>query len=166
MLVDFEEPVEAAPDVLQSIPEKLFKPLLWIFIGPHGSGTRLHYDVLDTHAWLAVIQGRKRIALHPPGDLEPAYERHRAEAIDVIRHRRDRGRWRYVELVPGDLLLIPSGWWHEVVNDGMTLGLTRNFATPDVQERVAMAARVQGLSSLKNWLEPLAATEYQGRSRP
>lgn len=153
MLGDFGEPTDAAPDVLQRIPLRLFKPLLWIFIGPSGSGTTLHYDVLDTHAWLAVIRGRKRIALHPPAMLDADYDRHRADALTVLAERRGQGRWRYLELNPGDLLLIPCGWWHEVVNEGLTLGLTRNFATPDIHERVAQAARAQGLASLRPWLE-------------
>jgi ATP-binding cassette subfamily B protein len=153
MLDDFSEPVQAQPDMLQRIPQHLFKPLLWIFIGPEGSGTDLHYDVLDTHAWLAVIRGRKRIALHPPVLLAADYDRHRAQALTVLRERRDQECWRYVELEPGDLLLIPAGWWHEVVNEGLTLGLTRNFATPDIHERVAQAAHAQGLVSLLRWDE-------------
>lgn len=153
MLGDFSEPALAVPDVLQRIPLRLFKPLLWIFIGPDGSGTTLHYDVLDTHAWLAVVRGRKRIALHPPAMLEADYDRHRADALAVLRERHGLGRWRYLELDPGDLLLIPCRWWHEVVNEGLTLGLTRNFATPDVHEQVAQAARAQGLESLRPWLE-------------
>lgn len=154
MLGDFSEPAQALPDLLQCIPLRLFKPLLWIFIGPEGSGTTLHYDVLDTHAWLAVIRGRKRLALHPPAMLEADYDRHHADALNVLHERRGQGRWHYVELDPGDLLLIPCGWWHEVVNEGLTLGLTRNFATPDIHERVAQAARAQGLASLRPWLEP------------
>jgi ATP-binding cassette subfamily B protein len=155
MLADFSEPSEARPDMLQRIPQHLFKPLLWIFIGPEGSGTNLHYDVLDTHAWLAVIRGRKRIALHPPALLAADYNKHRADALVVLRERRDQGHWRYFEQEPGDLLLIPAGWWHEVVNEGLTLGLTRNFATPDICNRVAQAAHAQGLASLQPWIEEM-----------
>lgn len=152
MLADFSEPAQAGPDMLQTIPSRLFKPLLWIFIGAQGSGTQLHHDVLDTHAWLAVIGGRKRIALHPPA-LFQDYAARRGEALAILEARRDHGNWRYVELEPGDLLLIPSSWWHEVVNEGLTVGLTRNFATPDIHERVARAARQQGLTPLRAWLE-------------
>ena len=153
MLSDFSEPPEARPDILQRVPQHLFKQLVWIFIGPEGSGTSLHYDVLDTHAWLVVIHGRKRIALHPPRLLTGDYDRHRADAIAVLRERRNRGLWRYVDLDPGGLLLIPAGWWHEVANEGLTLGLTRNFATPDIHKQVAQAAHIQGLASLQPWLE-------------
>jgi ribosomal protein L16 Arg81 hydroxylase len=85
--------------------------------------------------------------------LAADYDRHRAQALTVLRERRDQECWRYVELEPGDLLLIPAGWWHEVVNEGLTLGLTRNFATPDIHERVAQAAHAQGLVSLLRWDE-------------
>jgi hypothetical protein len=152
MLLDFSEPVQAWPDLLQSIPFQFFKPLLWIFIGSQGSGTRLHQDVLNTHAWLSVIHGRKLIVLHPPENFEN-YDTRRGEALAIFHAAQDYGRWRYIELDPGDLLLIPSGWWHEVINEGLTLGLTRNFATPDIHERVALTARQQGLTSLLAWLD-------------
>lgn len=153
LLGDFSEPAAAVPDMLQRIPERLFKPLLWLFIGPEGSGTGLHHDVLDTHAWLAVIHGRKRLAMHPPASLDADFERHGADAAMVLQQRHGQGRWRYLELRCGDLLLIPSGWWHQVVNEGLTLGLTRNFATPDIRSRVASAAHALRLNSILPWLD-------------
>ena len=152
MLNDFTEPITRSQDALQRIPEKLFKPLLWLMIGGDNSGTALHYDVLNTHAWLTVIEGKKRLALYPPVLFDSQYAEKRKRAQQVLAKRRNFDEWRYVEIEKGDLLLIPAGWWHEVVNEGPTIGLTRNFASPDVVAAVAASAREQGHSSLLPWL--------------
>jgi hypothetical protein len=57
-----------------------------------------------------------------------------------LHKRQNFGPWRYFEVSSTDLLCIPSDWWHEVVNDGPTIGLTRNFASPDISEHVVRAA--------------------------
>ncbi|MBS9434099.1 cupin-like domain-containing protein [Photorhabdus hainanensis] len=153
MLKDFNEAIPAVGDLLQSIPEKLFKPLLWIFIGADCSGTALHYDVLETHAWLAVIEGRKRLALHAPACWDHEYEQQRAQALQVLETRCDQGEWRYLEVNKGDLLYIPATWWHEVVNEGPTISLTRNFVSPEIACKVANCARALEFHQLLPWLE-------------
>ncbi len=44
-----------------------------LMIGPKNSHTRLHYDFLDTHAYLAQIIGRKRCVLFSPEDSAALY---------------------------------------------------------------------------------------------
>lgn len=39
--------------------------------------------MLDTHAWLAVIGGRKRVALHPPAVVDD-YDALRVDALAVL----------------------------------------------------------------------------------
>ena len=44
-----------------------------------------------------------------------------------------RAHPRFVEATtgPGDLVFIPRGWWHSVVNlDSYTVALTHNFCSP------------------------------------
>ena len=153
MLGDFIEPISGSQDALQRIPTELFKPLLWLMIGGDNSGTALHYDVLGTHAWLAVIEGRKRLALHPPALCDGQYESQRERARWVLDMRRDCEAWRYVEIERGDVLFIPAGWWHEVINGGPTIALTRNFASPDIVETVAARVREHGHAALLPWLK-------------
>lgn len=154
MLRDFDEPAAAHGDLLQRLPVRAFNPLLWLFLGGAGTGTAFHRDVLDTHAWLAVLAGRKRFVLHPPADFasDADFDEHARTAAAVLDERQSRGAWRYLELHPGDVILIPSRWWHAVVNEGPTLGLTRNFATPDILPRVVAAMRAQSLTRLLPWL--------------
>lgn len=153
LLDDFTEPAEATPDALARIPVRVLSPLLWLFLGGDGTGTALHHDSLATHAWLAVLAGRKRIALHPPAAWDPAaFAAGRRAAHDVLREERGQGAWRFLAVERGDLALIPSQWWHAVVNDGPTLALTRNVATPEIVARVAAAARADGLTRLVPYL--------------
>lgn len=153
LLDDFTEPVEATPDALARVPVHVLSPLLWLFLGGDGTGTALHHDSLATHAWLAVLVGRKRIALHPPAawDATGLAAGHQ-EAVDVLRGERARGAWRFLSVERGDIALIPSQWWHAVVNDGPTLALTRNVATPEIVARVAASARADGLTRLLPYL--------------
>lgn len=152
MLYDFSEPDFAHDDVLKRIPHHIFNPLLWLFLGGNGTGTMLHYDVLSTHAWLAVIAGRKRIALHPPANFDTCFEDKLHESSKVLNNRCEYRNWLYLEVDAGDIIFIPSRWWHVVVNEGATIGLTRNIATPDIIDKVEEAAKILKLTKLLPWL--------------
>lgn len=152
MLHDFSEPNFAHDDALKRIPHRVFNPLLWLFLGGDGTGTMLHYDVLFTHAWLAVIAGRKRIALHPPANFDDCFEEKLHESSTVLNDRHPHRDWLYLEVDAGDIIFIPSRWWHVVVNKGATIGLTRNIATPDIIDGVKEAARTLKLTKLLPWL--------------
>lgn len=151
MMFDFVEPDLASKDIFQNIPKNIFNPMLWLFIGGRRTNTPMHQDALLTHAWLAVIIGKKKIVLHSPAahlqmpKEQPIAKRSLAEG-------RPYGNWLYYEINRGDILYIPSGWWHEVVNDAPTLCLTRNFTTPSIAPLVARAAYELKLTKLLTWL--------------
>ena len=98
-------------------------------IGPKNAQIGLHYDFLETHAYLAQIVGRKRCVLFSPDDSaalydgavnpdEPEFERfplfRNATAYECI-------------LEPGELLFIPYRWWHHVVALDNSITVNYNF---------------------------------------
>jgi len=79
-----------------------------IYVGPAGSGSKLHQDFWQTHTTLTQIQGRKKMILFAPGDDE------RACAHECV-------------LAPGETLFIPPDWWHEVLALDHSITLSHSF---------------------------------------
>jgi Uncharacterized conserved protein len=122
----------------------------WIIIGPKRSGSNFHIDPNATHAWNAPIKGRKRWIFYPPG-VNPPGVYPSPSGDDVImpislgewflthwndhvkqRSNPDKSK-RPLECTvnPGDILFVPHGWWHCVLNldDGMNIALTKNYVS-------------------------------------
>ncbi|KPA90318.1 cupin-like domain-containing protein [Pseudomonas sp. RHF3.3-3] len=132
------------------LPENLRPQWRWMFIGPAGSGTHLHVDVLDTSAWNVVITGRKRWRFYSPDQQALMYQGHvntfepdltahplfaQAQAIECVQQ-------------PGDLVFTPSGWWHQVLNERGGISITENFIDRANLERVKQAAQRANLAYL------------------
>ncbi len=98
-----------------------------LMIGPKNSHTRLHYDFLDTHAYLAQIIGRKRCVLFSPEDSAALYAGNvNPDAPDFEKFPLFRQATPYeCVLEPGELLFIPYRWWHHVV--GLEKSITVNY---------------------------------------
>ena len=83
----------------------------WAFIGTEGSRSEAHIDPLGTHAWMWVIDGQKRWRL-ASADLD------RPQGFVGLQAR-------------DDLLFVPAGWVHEVVNEAFTVAVSHNFIASD-----------------------------------
>ena len=98
----------------------------FVYVGPAGSRTRLHADVLFSYSWSANVVGRKRWRLVP----------------SELRHSCSDGATRPLasdlsalpEVAPieivqnaGELLFVPSGWYHEVENLEDTISINHNW---------------------------------------
>ncbi|HET6828918.1 MAG TPA: cupin-like domain-containing protein [Ramlibacter sp.] len=108
-----------------------------VWIGPKGSHTGLHRDLLDNVAVL--LRGRKRFRLAPPGSIEALqatstkYDRVSVMAtagLDELRERAPGLMVHDVDLEPGDALYTPAGWWHEVSNPEASIFLSGFFGKP------------------------------------
>ena len=111
--------------------------MLWI--GGEGTFTPLHFDL--TNNLLAQVTGSKQIVLIPPSQTHRlAHHNHvfsdvrdvtDAERLAQYPQARDVLRYELV-LVPGDLLFIPIGWWHQVRSQSFSTMLTyTNFLWPN-----------------------------------
>ena len=128
----------------------------WLIIGPERSGSTFHKDPNGTSAWNAVIQGAKYWIMFPPSaqvqaGSHPLYSDARIEwALQLAGpianssevtsplsiaewlltfHEEARQLPECVEGIcyAGEILHVPSGWWHLVVNLEDGIALTQNF---------------------------------------
>lgn len=124
----------------------------WIAVGAAGSGTRMHVDPAETSAWNLVVAGRKRWLLLPPSSQPPGMDWQEDGAMiapgaalwfrAVGKDPKLQGALRSAgaleaEQGPGDLLFVPNGWWHTVVNLEPTVAYTENCVTAANLEAVA-----------------------------
>ena len=101
----------------------------WIFIGPKRTGTQPHEDVVNSSAWLALIQGKKKWAILPPDNGQYLYE----GKADVLASNYEKypllakANPIYYTQQPGEIVFVPSGWWHQVHNEDVSISLSGNF---------------------------------------
>lgn len=92
-----------------------------LFIGAKGGGFRvLHYDHLHLHAFSVQIHGSKRFYVYPPEQTPFLYATKNFSAVeDVVAPDLTRfplfaqARPIIEDLHPGEVLFLPSGWWHD-----------------------------------------------------
>lgn len=103
--------------------------MMWI--GPAGTFTPLHHDL--TNNLLLQVVGRKVVLLVSPAEThrlyndEGVYSRVRdlAEPGVVGRFPKLEGlRVHQVQLMPGEALFIPLGWWHQVRSLDFSVSIT------------------------------------------
>ncbi|KAK4239820.1 hypothetical protein C8A03DRAFT_13833 [Achaetomium macrosporum] len=111
----------------------------WLIIGPERSGSTFHKDPNATSAWNAVIQGAKYWIMFPPSALVPGVfvSRDSSEVTSPLSiaewllefHAEARKLPECKEGIcsAGEILHVPSGWWHLVVNLEDGIALTQNF---------------------------------------
>lgn len=120
----------------------------WLLIGNKCSGSKWHVDPNKTSAWNAVVRGRKRWLLLPPGCPPPGVKPSRdgadvtqpvsllewfAHFYSELRSTAARNpTWDLKEVTcgPGQAVFVPCGWWHCVLNlDDDTIAITQNYAS-------------------------------------
>jgi histone arginine demethylase JMJD6 len=163
-----KEDIQPLPDFLLPnwLPDKyLVKPVgkilnrgaeIEIYIGGTGGAFPvLHYDGAGTHAFLMQIYGRKRYIVYPPEQEEylyPSPEKPNLSLIDIDKPDLEqfplfaKAVPMAFELEPGELLFVPSHWWH-----------TAKILTPSI----TLSANVLNAS---NWHELIKYVAIRKRS--
>lgn len=114
----------------------------WLIIGPERSGSSFHKDPNATSAWNAVVRGSKYWIMFPSSDKLPPppgvyVSEDQSEVTSPLSiaewlltfHAEARRTPGCIEGVcgEGEILHVPSGWWHLVVNLEPAIAVTQNF---------------------------------------
>ncbi|EEC68399.1 hypothetical protein OsI_36560 [Oryza sativa Indica Group] len=112
----------------------------WVIIGPAGSGSSFHVDPNSTSAWNAVIKGAKKWVMFPPEVVPPGVHPS-ADGAEVtspvsimewfMNFYGACKTWekRPVECIcrAGEVVFVPNGWWHLVINLEESIAITQNY---------------------------------------
>ncbi|KIW91925.1 uncharacterized protein Z519_07895 [Cladophialophora bantiana CBS 173.52] len=111
----------------------------WLIIGPERSGSTFHKDPNATSAWNAIIRGSKYWIMFPSSILPPGVymSEDQSEVTSPLSiaewllsyHAEARRTTGCIEGIcrEGEVLHVPSGWWHLVVNLEPAIAITQNF---------------------------------------
>ncbi|CAK9218145.1 unnamed protein product [Sphagnum troendelagicum] len=153
MLQDYSVPSIFSEDLLALLDKQIRPPFRWLVAGPARSGASWHVDPALTSAWNALLSGRKRWALYPPGRVPPAVIVHVDEDdgsvnfdgptslqwwLDVYPTLRQEEKPLECTQLPGETIFVPSGWWHCVLNIDPSIAVTQNFVNTTNLELVCL----------------------------
>ncbi|GAB9473909.1 F-box protein [Globisporangium polare] len=114
----------------------------WLIIGPKKSGSTFHIDPNSTNAWNGVIRGAKKWIMFPPEIVPPGV--HPSEDGSAVSTPVSLMEW-FVTFYPqikklpphmkplegvcreGEIVFVPHGWWHLVLNLDESIAVTQNF---------------------------------------
>jgi hypothetical protein len=105
----------------------------WLIMGPARSGSSFHVDPNCNFAWNATVQGRKKWILYPP-HIKPPLDDDEVSLLQwFVRHYHEdhESKCKRLECVTqaGELMYVPRGWWHCVLNLEFSIALTHNVVT-------------------------------------
>jgi len=146
LLTDYTVPPYFREDLLAVLGEEKRPLYRWWVIGPQRSGSCFHVDPYKTSAWNALLCGRKRWILYPPNVVPPGVEEDtdsdgekEYDAPEPMKYMLDEysklprsnsapGTVRPIECIleAGEVIFVPTGWWHMVLNLTDTIAVTQN----------------------------------------
>jgi hypothetical protein len=133
----YEWPLYFRDDWLNQAMGNAYK---FVYLGPKGTSTILHADVLRSFSWSTNLCGRKRWYLIPP---EQTYFLYDCFGVSLATHLhadvQDGGSLMFpglkiarrraicVEQLAGETIFVPSCWYHTVENLEATLSINHNW---------------------------------------
>lgn len=108
-----------------------------LYVSPRGAASKLHVDGLRTNSVLCQLHGVKRCFVIPPdqGHLVPSREQRNARKGRHLSRQPapDFGGATAMQfdLHPGEILMFPHGWFHEVHTTSTSISLSWNFVLAD-----------------------------------
>jgi len=141
LAADYEVPIYFREDIFSILGEE--RPdYRWLIAGPARSGSSFHIDPNSTSAWNAVVRGAKKWVMYPPEVVPPGVYPSPDGAdvatsvsitewfMNFYAETKQRGQ-RPVECIcrAGEVVFVPRGWWHVVINLEESIAITQNFVS-------------------------------------
>lgn len=145
ILADYQTPHYFQEDLFDLLPPDFRPDYQWLIVGPARSGSTFHQDPNSTSAWNACIVGKKKWMLFPPNAPPPGVsvtsDGGKVQApvsviewfVNYYEQAHEYGRKvGAIECVvnAGEVMFIPAGWFHIVLNLELTVAVTQNYASP------------------------------------
>uniref|UniRef100_A0A7S2TRK7 JmjC domain-containing protein n=1 Tax=Lotharella oceanica TaxID=641309 RepID=A0A7S2TRK7_9EUKA len=147
LLEDYANPIPFQDDLYQQVlpppddGDAEHPWLAYLLIGGRGSGSPVHKDPIGSGAWNALLHGKKRWCLFPPGTNKtllgmtdgdsqpPAYWWQ-----DVYPNIKNHPEVTNIEVIQkaGEIMFVPAGWYHVVMNLETSIAVTQNFVLPSM----------------------------------
>ncbi|XP_035204401.1 2-oxoglutarate and iron-dependent oxygenase JMJD4-like [Stegodyphus dumicola] len=98
-------------------------------MGPKGTWTPLHADVFGSYSWSANVCGRKKWLLFPPGTEELLLDDTKKIPYSVNEKELQHLCIPHLNVVQetGEIIFVPSGWYHQVHNLEDTISINHNW---------------------------------------
>ncbi|CAB3361193.1 Hypothetical predicted protein [Cloeon dipterum] len=124
----------------------------FVYMGPKGSWTPMHADVLSSFSWSSNICGRKKWILFPPGTEENLKSTHGDLPFQRnLSPEMTRGGI-IIDQLAGQTIFVPSGWHHQVWNEEDTISINHNWLNGCCIED-AWRNLLKGLRAVENELQ-------------
>jgi len=106
----------------------------FVYIGPKDSFTPFHSDVFGSFSWSANVVGIKDWIFLPPGEEKKVKVSTSDYVYDILNEQskklQDKNgcvKMFHVEQNSGDVIFVPSGWFHQVRNRVDTISINHNW---------------------------------------
>jgi|GEM_PF-6540834 len=131
----------------------------WIFVGPKGSKSALHIDVMCSSAWNLLVSGRKKWLFQSPALAADAG----LLQDSLLESSGNEARIQYAHIQePGDVVIVPGGWAHAVENLDLTVSLTGNWVNSSNAQLVEAELALQGSGPWRQVMASLRARHQIG----
>jgi len=152
----------------------LFRKIAFLFAGGAGAKVAMHYDIDLPDLLLCHFGGRKRVLLFPPDQSRAMYRVPFSFSTlrEVDFDHPDYARFPALKrlagqvaiLNHGDVLYIPSGWWHYVVYEETGFSVSLRAFPRAPLDILRMVNNLIVIRSVENLMRRLLGEKWQARN--
>ncbi|RZC17187.1 2-oxoglutarate and iron-dependent oxygenase JMJD4 [Glycine soja] len=107
----------------------------FVYMGVKGSWTPLHADVFRSYSWSANVCGKKRWLFLDPSQCHLVFDRNMKTCVynifDEVSNSKfpgfSKAIWLECTQNAGEIIFVPSGWYHQVHNLEDTISINHNW---------------------------------------